>query len=141
MSEQLRILVAEDAAELRFAVTLVLQVAGFLVLLAANGAEAVQEAVQQVPDLVLMDLSMPEMDGWTAMRALGADPRTAAIPVLAMSAHAASTEALREAGFRGFLGKPFLTDQLLRAVRAVLEAAPGGADWIEIRDLPPTPPA
>jgi CheY-like chemotaxis protein len=134
---QLRVLIAEDNEELRLTVGLLLPLAGMVVLMAVNGAEAVEEALANLPDLILMDLSMPEMDGWAAMERLLADPATASIPVLAMSAIPAPTEELRKAGFCGFLPKPFGSGQLVAAIRAVHEASSRGVRWVET--LPSSP--
>jgi CheY-like chemotaxis protein len=82
--------------------------AGFETLEAATGAEGIALAVKRLPDVVLMDLRLPDMDGVEATRALGADVRTARIPVVAMSAALieGSDDWLEQAGFAGSLSKP-----------------------------------
>ena len=85
----------------------VLRAAGFRTLEAPNGAAGVVLASEQLPDVILMDLRLPDMDGTEAARKLGDDPRTARIPVVAMSALSLeSGELARAAGFAGVLPKP-----------------------------------
>jgi CheY-like chemotaxis protein len=119
------VLLAEDFEDARELYREYLEYSGFSVETATNGREAIDKAVALQPDLILMDASMPILDGWQATRALKADPRTRAIPILALTAHAledAKQEA-REAGCDGFITKPFLPDDLVTEVRATLEAA------------------
>jgi CheY-like chemotaxis protein len=119
------VLLAEDFEDARELYREYLEFSGFVVETATNGREAVERAVTLQPDLILMDASMPVLDGWQATRALKNDPRTSNIPVLALTAHAfddAKQEA-REAGCDGFITKPCLPDDLVVEVRATLEAA------------------
>ncbi|HEY7059052.1 MAG TPA: response regulator [Vicinamibacterales bacterium] len=119
------VLLAEDFEDARELYREYLEFSGFAVETASNGREAVERAVTLQPDLILMDASMPVLDGWQATRALKNDPRTSTIPVLALTAHAfddAKQEA-REAGCDGFITKPCLPDDLVVEVRATLEAA------------------
>lgn len=92
---------------------------GFLVDEAANGAEAVQKARLNLPDLVLMDLWMPVLDGLQATRELKEDPATASIPVLALSAQRTMPAAaqVKEAGGEMLLPKPLDPDELLDKIR------------------------
>ena len=87
---------------------------------ARNGAEAVQKAMAAPPDLVLMDLWMPVLDGLQAMRQLREDKRTAHVPVVALSAQTVvpSVESVRDAGATVFVPKPCDPDELLRHIRA-----------------------
>jgi len=119
------VLLAEDFEDARELYREYLEYSGFSVETATNGREAIEKAIALQPDLILMDASMPILDGWQATRALKADPRTRSIPILALTAHAfedAKQEA-RGAGCDGFITKPCLPDDLVTEVRATLEAA------------------
>jgi two-component system cell cycle response regulator DivK len=118
------ILIAEDFEDARDLYKEYLEFSGFTVETASNGREAIQLAVSLQPDLILMDASMPVLDGWQATRELKANPATKHIPVLALTAHAfddARQEA-RSSGCDGFVTKPCLPDDLVAQVRATLEA-------------------
>jgi two-component system, cell cycle response regulator DivK len=82
-----RILIVEDNMDNFELVRFLLERAGYDVLSAVNGAEGVEAAKREQPDLILMDLSMPEMDGWMATKSLKSDDETRRIPVLALTAH------------------------------------------------------
>lgn len=84
----------------------VLRTAGFRTLEAANGRQAITVAVSQLPDLVLLDLRLPDMDGVAVARALAAGPRTGGIPLVALTALEPEPERLRAAGFTDHLRKP-----------------------------------
>ena len=84
----------------------VLRAAGIETLEAANGREAIAVAVSQLPDLVLLDLRLPDMDGMAVARELAAGPRTCGIPLIALTALEAEPERLRAAGFADHLRKP-----------------------------------
>jgi CheY-like chemotaxis protein len=88
-------------------------------VMAANGAEAVSHARAMRPDLILMDLKMPVLDGWAATRALKADPGTADIPIIALTAQAmrGDLDKCREAGCDGYLTKPIDLQQVLALLR------------------------
>ena len=94
----------------------------FEVLVAADGEQGVAAALSERPDLVLMDLEMPGVDGWEATRRLKSIPRTAGIPVIALSAHAlaGSREKALAAGCDEFDTKPVEFDRLLRKIKALL---------------------
>ena len=118
-----RILVVDDdARNLRLART-ALEQAGHEVLSAVGGAEAVDAALAHAPDLVLMDVQMPGMDGVSALRRLRAEPRTAAIKVVALTALAmrGDAERLLAEGFDGYLEKPIRYKEFLASVAALLE--------------------
>jgi two-component system cell cycle response regulator DivK len=102
------VLIVDDNEKNRKLARSVLEAAGFETVSAANGADAVTLAGEHVPDVVLMDLRLPDMEGTDALRTLRGDATTARIPVVAMSALSleASGDWLEEAGFAGFLGKP-----------------------------------
>jgi two-component system cell cycle response regulator DivK len=101
-------LIVDDNEKNRKLAAAVLSAAGFQTLEASTGAEGVALAAELGPDVILMDLRLPDMDGTEAARTLGADERTARIPVVAMSALRleGSDDWLEEAGFAGWLEKP-----------------------------------
>lgn len=116
------VLLVEDYSDARLMYTEYLRYSGFEVIEAANGIEALRHALESMPDIILMDLSLPVMDGWEATRRLKADPRTAKIPVVALTGHAlagASDEAKR-AGCDAFVTKPCLPEDLVKEIRRVL---------------------
>lgn len=95
---------------------------GFEVQIAIDGSEGVRMATESLPDLILMDMSLPVIDGWEATRQVKANPATAAIPVIALTAHAMSgdEEKAREAGCDDFDTKPVDLPRLLAKIRAWL---------------------
>jgi CheY-like chemotaxis protein len=95
---------------------------GLRVLRARNGLEGVQMADEAHPDLILMDMSMPVMDGWEATRRIKASPTTASIPTVALTAHTADADIERayEVGCDGFLGKPCALRQVLAEIERFL---------------------
>lgn len=119
------ILVVDDDASLRAPLEALLQAAGFATAAAENGVHAVRAAAALGPDLVLMDLRMPVLDGWGAMELLRAGAATAAIPVLAVTADAPDPERVRAAGFRALVAKPFRFTALLHEIGAHLRPAVG----------------
>jgi two-component system, cell cycle response regulator DivK len=119
-----RILLVEDNPDNRDMLSRRLIRRGCEVAFAGDGAEAVAAAQAAPPDLVLMDLSLPVMDGWEATRRLKADPRTAAVPVIALTAHAMSGDRDRalEAGCDDYDTKPVDLPRLLGKMAALLPA-------------------
>jgi CheY-like chemotaxis protein len=117
------VLVVEDYQDAREMYAAYLQFSGFEVAEAANGVEAVDRATELVPDIVLMDLALPRMDGWEATRRLKADPRTRHIPIVALTGHALAghAEGAREAGCDSFVTKPCLPDALVAEIRRLLD--------------------
>lgn len=117
------ILLAEDFEDARDLYKDYLEFSGFSVETATNGREAIERATSLQPDLILMDASMPVLDGWQATRELKANPATSHIPVLALTAHAFddAREQARSSGCDGFVTKPCLPDDLVARVRATLE--------------------
>lgn len=118
-----RILVVDDdARNLRLAVT-VLEQAGHEVLSTLGGAQGIEAALAHAPDLVLMDVQMPGMDGIAALRHLRAEPRTATLKVVALTALAmvGDRERLLAEGFNGYLEKPIRYKEFLARVAALLE--------------------
>jgi CheY-like chemotaxis protein len=116
-----RILIADDYEDNRELLRLILVNAEYEVLEASDGEECVKLAQNHRPDLIMIDLSMPKLDGWEVFRTLGADPRTSEIPCVAVTAYAEidRTRALK-AGFKDYLPKPFRTGDLLDAVERLL---------------------
>ena len=104
-----RVLVVEDFADNRDLLTEYLTFRGFSVTAAADGAAAVDMVRQDRPDVILMDLRMPGLDGWEATRLLKADPATASVPIVAVTAHALrpEIESARAAGCDAVVAKPF----------------------------------
>ena len=94
----------------------------YRVVSAANGEESIAMARRERPDLILMDLSLPLLDGWDASRLLKADPELAEIPIIALTAHVmrGDEEKARAAGCDGFLGKPIDEDQLFATIETYL---------------------
>ena len=95
---------------------------GYEVVVAVDGQEGVEKARAEAPALVLMDMSLPVLDGWEATRALRADPATRAIPVIALTAHAMAgdREKALAAGCDDFDTKPIELDRLLGKIEALL---------------------
>ena len=118
------ILVVDDYQDAREMYAEYLQFSGFRVAEARNGNEAVAQAFSLRPDLILMDLSLPGMDGWEATRVLKADERTKHIPVVALTGHAlaGASEGAKRAGCDSFVTKPCLPDDLVVEVRRMLAA-------------------
>ena len=116
------ILLVEDHEDNRIVYSTILEHFGYRVLLAGDGAEGVRMARESSPDLVLMDVSIPVMDGWQATATLKADPATARIPVIALTAHAlpADRERAEEVGCDGYLAKPVEPRRVLEEVRRFL---------------------
>ena len=100
-----------------------LEFSGFDVVEAENGMEALQRAIDAAPDIILMHLSRPVMDGWEATRRLKADKRTASIPVVALTGHALAgiSEGAKRAGCDAFVTKPCLPEDLVKEIRRILE--------------------
>jgi two-component system cell cycle response regulator DivK len=103
-----RVLLVEDNEDNLELVRFLLERDGYDVLPAHNGQEALDIARLEHPDLILMDLSLPGIDGWTAARELKADPGTRDIPLLALTAHTLPGDRKRamESGFDGYISKP-----------------------------------
>jgi CheY-like chemotaxis protein len=120
----MKILYVEDIEENVYVLQARLKRAGYAVLVAADGREGVAVAKEKQPDLILMDLGLPVLDGWEATRQLKAAPETRHIPVIALSAHAMEGERERAlaAGCDDFDTKPIDFPRLLEKMRALLPA-------------------
>jgi len=112
------ILIVEDNMDNYELVRFVLERAGYDVFLAVNGRDGVSAARLQKPDLILMDLGMPEMDGWVATEKLKADESTKSIPLYALTAHTLPSERKRamDAGCDGYVSKPIHMDGFLKII-------------------------
>ncbi len=117
-----KIMIVDDSKTVRQQINFALSHEGFEVIEAGNGAEAIGHTSSRLPDVVLMDLSMPVVDGWEATRRLKGDARTAHIPVVALTGHDGSGELQRatSAGCDWFVPKPCAPDALITEVRRVL---------------------
>jgi CheY-like chemotaxis protein len=116
------VLIVEDEADLRRLYVEQLAISGFDVIEAGNGADALVRAESDVPDVVLMDLSLPVVDGWEATRRIKGDTRTAHIPVVALTAHdgAGELQRARQSGCDWFVPKPCPPDALITELRRVI---------------------
>ncbi|MHC4973766.1 MAG: response regulator [Planctomycetota bacterium] len=117
-----RILLVEDNAMNRDMLMRRLMRKGYEILVAEDGAQAIETAREQQPDLILMDMSLPEVDGWEATRRIKADDATRAIPVIALTAHAMAGDRARalEAGCDDYEVKPVDFARLVDKIRARL---------------------
>lgn len=121
----MKVLVIDDEEDVRLVVQLSLgRVGGMTVVEARNGAEGVQRAIAERPDFILLDMMMPGMDGAATFRALKAEPETAQIPVVFLTAKAMASEVerLKALGAKGVVLKPFNPMSLAADVRAILGA-------------------
>jgi CheY-like chemotaxis protein len=118
------VLVVDDVAHGREIFAEYLEFRGFRVATAADGQEAIERAFELRPDVILMDLSLPRIDGWEATRRLKQDERTADIPIIALTAHAlaAAHDKAKEVGCNAVVTKPCLPRDLEQEVRRQLEA-------------------
>ena len=125
MIAQSRILIVEDNPRNLKLVRDVLQVKGYFTLEAGTAEEGIRIAAEQQPDLVLMDIHLPGMNGIDALRLLRADPATAAIPVIAVTASVMQDDRrmIMAAGFNAYVGKPINLREFLEAVRTALQPA------------------
>jgi two-component system cell cycle response regulator DivK len=121
------VLVVEDFTDNREMYARFLEFSGFRVTTAANGQEALDSAFAETPDLVVMDLSLPGVDGWEATRRLKKDARTKMVPVVAVTGHAfaGSSESALQAGCDGYIMKPCLPADLVAEIRRVLSGKTG----------------
>ncbi|HKH92315.1 MAG TPA: response regulator [Gemmatimonadaceae bacterium] len=113
------LLLVEDNEDNRIIYSTVLRHLGYRVIEAQDGVEAVELARTVQPDLILMDISIPRMDGWEATRILRRDSRTSAIPIIALTAHALADDRERaaEVGFSSYLAKPIEPRVVVAEVR------------------------
>jgi CheY-like chemotaxis protein len=121
------VLLVDDYPDAREMYAEYLEFSGFDIVQAGNGVEAIERAIDSHPDVILMDLSLPVMDGWEATRRLKADDRTKSIPVLAVTGHALTgvSNDAKNAGCDGFITKPCLPEDLVAEIRKVLSPRSG----------------
>jgi len=124
------ILLVEDNTDNRIIYRRALEHFGYAVIEALDGEEAIRLATERLPDLVLMDISIPRINGWEATKAIRADPRTKGIPVVALTAHALPADRARgtEVGFASYLTKPIeprrVVEEIERLTSAKAAASP-----------------
>ncbi|MEP6471539.1 MAG: response regulator [Acidobacteriota bacterium] len=123
-----KILLVEDNEMNRDMLSRRLARSGYEVVLAVDGAQGVAMAANDAPDLVLMDMSLPVLDGWEATRRLKADPATRGLPVIALTAHAMSGDEkkAREAGCDDFDTKPVEYTRLIAKIEGLLQKRKAG---------------
>lgn len=117
-----KVLVVEDDANNRLIVSRFLKRTGHEVIEAATGVEGVRAAAEHAPNLILMDLNLPEMDGWEATRRIKAQPGMSGTPVIALTAHAETEDVKRalDAGCDQYETKPILYQRLMRKIQSLL---------------------
>ncbi|MBE0681868.1 MAG: response regulator [Anaerolineales bacterium] len=113
-----RILVVEDNMDTYELVRFILEKNGYDTFLAVNGRDGVDAASKQMPDLIIMDLALPEMDGWTATRLIKSDARTGSIPLIALTAHVLPGDRQRaiDSGCDDYITKPMDLLDLVESV-------------------------
>ena len=124
MSEKIRVLCIEDEAEMIELTRLVLEREGFEVLGAVGGSQGLEIIKREKPDLVLLDLMMPDIDGWEVYRQMKADDELAQIPVIVVTAKAQSIDkvlGLQVAKVDDYITKPFGPKELLESIRRILD--------------------
>ena len=117
-----RVLLVDDNPGMRHVLRAQMEWMGITAITAKNGKEGVETAIAEKPDLILMDIMMPEMDGWEATRILRANSETKEIPILAITAmfRPADLQACIDAGCDDYIVKPFTLDELLKKIKALV---------------------
>jgi len=117
------ILIAEDNLDLTYILLRLVENAGYDSILAVNGREAVEMAASQLPDLILMDIMMPVLDGIEATRQIRQNPKTASIPIIAVTAMSSVRDKERclQNGCNDYMSKPFTPSQLTAKIQQVLK--------------------
>jgi len=121
------VLLVEDNEDNRIVYSTILEHFGYTVIEALNGEEGIAKARSEMPDLILMDISIPIIDGWEATQVLKRDPSTRAIPIIALTAHAlaADREKAFEVGCDSYLAKPCEPKTVVGEVRKFIGAGNG----------------
>jgi len=121
------VLVVEDSDDNREILRYVLRASGYGVLEAANGKEAIEICREKHPDLILMDLGMPEMDGWEATEKIRADSETSSIMLYAITAHTLPRDRYRalQAGCDGYISKPIHVERFLGIIEDAFDKING----------------
>ena len=117
-----KILVVEDNEDNQLLVTRFLKREGYIVVIAGDGASGVQMAQSERPDLILMDLSLPGIDGWEATRRIKANPKTRSIPIIALTAHAFEADVAKAvaAGCIAYETKPVAYERLMKKIDSMV---------------------
>jgi two-component system, cell cycle response regulator DivK len=120
---RMKILIVEDNSDMRDLIALRVQLTGYTPILASHGKEGVEKATAEKPDLILLDMMMPVMDGWEAARALRASRETKEIPILAVTAlfRSEDLKSCLDSGCSGYIVKPFTGVDLQRKIRELLD--------------------
>ncbi|MBI5033149.1 MAG: response regulator [Chloroflexi bacterium] len=120
-----KLLLVEDNEMNRDMLSRRLERRGFQIVMAADGQQGVEMAQSEAPDLILMDMSLPILDGWEATRRIKAEPKTSAIPIIALTAHAMAGDRERaiEAGANDYDTKPIELPRLLEKIQTLLQQA------------------
>jgi CheY-like chemotaxis protein len=139
--DEITILVVDDYEDNRQMYSELFALEGYRVLEARDGAEGIETALRELPDLIVMDLSLPVIDGWEATRLLKKNERTRGIPILALTGHAPEgleghSESAREAGCDAFLAKPCSPDKLLEMVGDTLDRTRTSVRKMRVRQRP-----
>ncbi len=118
----IRILIAEDEKDIRDLISFTLGFAGYQAIATSNGEEAYQAAMREIPDLILLDVRMPRMNGYEVCKLLKEQESTRNIPVIFLSAKGQESEVKTglEAGAEEYILKPFSPDQLVERIKAIL---------------------
>lgn len=125
-----KILIVEDNEENRDALSRRLERRGYSVLVAVDGQAGITMAQDEHPDVILMDLNLPDVDGWEATKRIKASPQTASIPVIALTAHAVVGDEQRalQAGCNDYHSKPVEFTRLVGQIEALLKSADPAKD-------------
>lgn len=123
-----KILLIEDNEQNQEALSRRLQRRGYDIIIAPDGRQGIALALSELPDLILMDLNLPDVDGWEATREIKATPKTCAIPIIAMTAHAMAGDQERalQAGCDDYHSKPVEFARLLTQIEAKLKKVTSG---------------
>ena len=126
----MRLLIVEDHEELWDFLSRRLQRRGFEVAVAQDGQDGLNKARELHPDVMLLDMNLPILDGWTIARTIKADPDTAGIPIIALTAHAMSGDKQKalDAGCNDYHAKPVVFAQLLAQIEAITGSAHAGKE-------------
>ena len=118
------ILVADDDADARVIYSEYLRAKGWIVITASDGRAAIDKAMELIPDAVVLDLAMPRVDGWTALKHLRESSWTAGIPIVVLTAHSEARDQAFEAGCDAYLAKPCSPDVLWMQLRRLVRLHP-----------------
>ena len=121
-----KVLIADDNRDMRYILRVQAELLGFTAVTAENGRDAVETAIVEKPDLILMDIMMPEMDGWEAIRLLRSVSETKNIPVLAVTAmfHCADLQTCIDVGSNDYIVKPFTWAELRAKITGLAATLP-----------------